>query len=189
MGGEPALMTSLLPLASIVDNLKAAGDQTGWNTQQFIAQCVGITVLFIVLNKFAWKPVRVMLEERRKAIEESMANADRIKRELADAEKARLDVLKKANDQATAIIADAHKAANMVVDHGNTDASAQAADIIRRAHEASVIDRDRLMAELKRDIGHLVIQTTEKVAGKVLTSDDQTRLHDETLRQLGATQN
>jgi F-type H+-transporting ATPase subunit b len=174
----------MLPLANIVDNLEAAGNQTGWNTQQFIAQCVGIIVLFAVLNRFAWKPVRAMLEERRKIIAESMANAERIKKELTDAEKARLEILHKANEQANAIIAQAHQAAATLAERGNAEASNQAAEIIRRAHEAAVLDRDRLMAELKRDIGSLVIQTTQKVTGKVLTNDDQNRLNDETLRQL-----
>ena len=45
------------------------------------------------------------------------------------------------------------------------------------------------MLELKQHIGELVIQTTEKVAGKVLTADDQARLNSETLRQLEATNN
>jgi F-type H+-transporting ATPase subunit b len=174
----------MLPLANIVDNLEAAGNQTGWNTQQFIAQCVGIIVLFAVLNRFAWKPVRAMLEERRKIIAESMANAERIKKELTDAEKARLEILHKANEQANAIIAQAHQAAATLAERGNAEASNQAAEIIRRAHEAAVLDRDRLMAELKRDIGSLVIQTTQKVTGKVLNNDDQNRLNDETLRQL-----
>jgi F-type H+-transporting ATPase subunit b len=177
-------MISTLPFANLIDNLQAAGTTTGWNTRQFFAQCVFLVVLFLVLNKFAWKPVRTILETRRKTIEESMANADRIKKELADAESARLEILQKANEQANAIIAEAHKAAAVLAERGNTDASAQAADIIRRAHEAAVLDRDRLMAELKRDIGSLVIETTQKVTGKVLNNDDHSRLNDETLRQL-----
>ncbi len=171
-------------LNDIAGNFQNVGLQTGFTVQQFVAQCIAVTVLFLVLNQFAWKPVRAILEKRRVAIEESLANAERIKRELADAEKARLEILHKANEQANAIITQAHQAAATLAERGNTEASNQAAEIIRRAHEAAVLDRDRLMAELKRDIGSLVIQTTQKVTGKVLTNDDQNRLNDETLRQL-----
>jgi F-type H+-transporting ATPase subunit b len=186
------MITPHLPFADLNDiagNFQNVGLQTGFTVQQFIAQCIAVTVLFLVLNQFAWKPVRAILEKRRLAIEESLANAERIKRELADAEKARLDILTKANDQANAIIAEAHKAAAAIAERGNGEAAAQAADIIRRAHEAAVLDRDRLLAELKREVGHLVIQTTQKVTGKVLTPDDQSRLNDETIRHLGAGQN
>jgi F-type H+-transporting ATPase subunit b len=66
---------------------------------------------------------------------------------------------------------------------------AQAQEIIRKAHEASALDRDRLMAELKQHVGELVIQTTQKVAGKVLTPDDQSRLNSEAIRQINAPNN
>jgi F-type H+-transporting ATPase subunit b len=183
------MFISHLPLANIIDNLQAAGTTTGWNTRQFIAQCIGITILFVVLNKFAWKPVQATLEERRSKIEQAMANADKIKKELADAEASRLSIIHQANDQANAIIADAEKAAATRGEQRTREATRQAEDIIKKAHEAAVLDRDRLLAELKREVGALVIQTTEKIAGKVLSADDQTRLNDETQRQLSASTN
>ena len=178
-----------LPLANIIDNLQAAGTNTGWNTQQFIAQCVCITVLFVVLWIFAWKPVRTILEERRKKIEEAMANAEKIKKELADAEATRLSIIHKANEQANLIISEAEKSAAAITEQRAKEATRQAEDIVKNAHEASVLDRNRLMEELRRHVGELVIQTTEKVAGKVLTPEDQARLNTETLRQLGANNN
>jgi F-type H+-transporting ATPase subunit b len=43
-----------------------------------------------------------------------------------------------------------------------------------------------MLAELRREVGRLVVQTTAKVTGKVLTPDDQQRLVEETNRQLAA---
>ena len=40
------------------------------------------------------------------------------------------------------------------------------------------------MSQLKRELGRLVIDTTAKVTGKVLTSDDQRRLQEEASRQV-----
>ena len=185
---------SHLPLlfASISDietNFQNVGLQTGFTKQQFFAQIVAVTILFIVMYKFAWKKVLVILDERRNAIEQSMKNADRIKQELSEAEATRLSIIQKANEQATKIIADAEKSAVAVGERRTQDAARQAEEIIKSAHEAAVLDRNRLMAELKAQIGALVIQTTEKVAGKVLGADDQARLNEETLRQLGAKNN
>jgi F-type H+-transporting ATPase subunit b len=181
-----------LPLADLSDiksNFENVGLQTGFTGQQFIAQCIAVTVLFLVLNQFAWKPVRTILEQRRKIIEDSLANADKIKKELADAEATRLSIIQKAHEQANKIIADAEKSAGAVTEQRAREATRQAEDIIKNAREAAVLDRNRLMVELKQHIGALVIQTTEKVAGKVLTADDQARLNSETLRQLEATNN
>jgi len=42
------------------------------------------------------------------------------------------------------------------------------------------------MAELKAEIGRLVVDTTSKVSGKVLTAEDHQRLIDETNKELAA---
>jgi F-type H+-transporting ATPase subunit b len=181
-----------LPFADLVDiknNFIHVGEQTGFTLQQFIAQCIAVTVLFLVMNKFAFSKVRAILDQRRKTIEESLANADRIKGQLADAEATRLRIIGEANEKANTIIADADKSALALAEQRAKEATRQAEDIIKNAHEAAVLDRDRLMAELKQQLGELVIQTTQKVTGKVLTADDQTRLNSETLSQLEARQN
>ena len=53
------MLIPTLPFANIIDNLQNAGLVTGWNSQQFFAQCVAVTVLFLVLWKFAFKKVLV----------------------------------------------------------------------------------------------------------------------------------
>jgi F-type H+-transporting ATPase subunit b len=175
--------------ADIVQNFQDIGQKTGFVPAQFLAQCVAVTILFLLLNKLAWKPVVRMLDERKKIIADSMTNADKIKQQLVEAEATRLSILQKANDQANKIIAEAEKSAAAVAETRAKEASRQAEDIIKSAHEAAVLDRNRLMEELKRHLGELVVSTTEKVTGKVLTSDDQNRLNDETLRQLEANNN
>ena len=50
----------------------------------------------------------------------------------------------------------------------------------------SAIEHERTMTELKRELGRLVVNTTAKVTGKVLTGDDQRRLQDEATRQLAS---
>ena len=178
-----------LPFANIIDNLQSVGTEVGFNLPQFFAQCIAFTILSVVLWIFAGKPVRTILEQRRQIIEDSLANADKIKQELAEAEATRLSIIQKAHEQANKIIADAEKSAAAVTEQRAREATRQAEDIIKNAHEASVLERNRLMAELKQHVGELVIQTTQKVTGKVLNADDQARLNSETLRQLGANNN
>jgi F-type H+-transporting ATPase subunit b len=181
-----------LPFADLNDietNFQNVGLHTGFALQQFMAQCIAFLVLFGVSWKFGWKPVRTVLEERRKTIEQSMANADKIKQELSEAEATRLSIIQQANEKANLIIAEAEKSALAVTEQRAKEATRQADDIIKNSHEAAILERNRLMAELKQQVGALVIQTTEKVTGMVLTADDQARLNTETLRQLEASKN
>ena len=109
-----------------------------------------------------------------------MANADKIKKQLADAEATRLSIIQKANEKANRHHRRGREERRVVTEQRAREASRQAEDIVKNAHEAAVLDKNRLMDELKRHVGELVIQTTEKVAGKVLTADDQARLNNET---------
>src|SRR6266404_772993 len=63
---------------------------------------------------------------------------------------------------------------------------AEAEQIMAKAREASAIEHERTMTELKRELGRLVVDTTAKVTGKVLTSEDQRRLQEEASRQIAS---
>jgi F-type H+-transporting ATPase subunit b len=186
------MILSPLPFADLSDianNFKNVGETTGFTHQQFVAQCIAVTVLFLVMYKFAWQKVQVILDERQRKIEESLANAEKIKSQLADAEATRLAIIHAANEKANQLIAETEKSAAILTEQRAKEATRQAEDIIKNAHEAAVIDRNRLMDELKAHLGELVIQTTQKVTGKVLTNDDLARLNTETVRQLEAGRN
>jgi len=66
------------------------------------------------------------------------------------------------------------------------EAEQRHAEILAKAREASAIEHERTMTELKRELGRLVVNTTAKVTGKVLTADDQRRLQEEASRQIAS---
>ena len=161
-------------------------NQFGLDAPHFIAQCISFGIVAFALYKFAYHPVLTVLEERRQRIAESLANADRIKQELARTETARQEVLNQANLQANQLIEEARAAAARVQEQETQKAIAAAEQIMAQAREAAAADHARMLAELRREIGRLVVETTAKVTGKILTLEDQQRLIDETNRQLAA---
>ena len=158
----------------------------GVDWPHFIAQVISFSIVAALLYKFAYRRILDVLEERRQRIAESLANADKIKAELAATEANRQEVLEKANAQAVKLIEEAREAAASVRDRETQKAIAAAEQIIAKAREAAAADHARMLTELKREVGRLVVQTTATVTGKVLTPDDQKRLADETTRQLVA---
>lgn len=151
---------------------------------KLIPQLLNFGVVLFVLWKWAYKPVFSQLEARRKKIEESVANADKIKAELAATEAERKRVITEAGDQAAKLIEDARTAAARVSEVETQKAIAAAEQIIAKAREAAAQDHARMLAELKREVGRLVVQTTATVTGKVLTAEDQRRLAEETQKKL-----
>lgn len=158
----------------------------GFNLPHFFAQVISFGIVAFLLQRFAYRPILTVLEERRQRIAEGLANAERIKAELAKTEAERQAVLSKANSQANQLIEEARAAAARVQEIETQKAIASAEQIMAKAKEAAALDHGRMLTELKREVGQLVVQTTAKVTGKVLTPDDQKRLADETSRALAA---
>jgi F-type H+-transporting ATPase subunit b len=151
---------------------------------KLIPQLFNFGIVLWVLWKFAYKPVFNMLDVRQKKIAESIANADKIQAELARTEVERQRILNQASDTANQMIEQAREAAARVRETETQKAVAAAEQIIVKAREVSAQDHARMLAELKREVGRLVVQTTATVTGKVLTPEDQKRLAEETQQQL-----
>ena len=166
--------------------LERVASTFGVDWPHLMAQIVSFGIVCAVLYVLAYKPILRMLEARREQIATGLKNAQRIKAELARIEAERLEILAKAGSEGKQLIAEARQAAARVQAEGARKATAEAEQIRVRAHDEAVRDRAQMLAELKREIGHLVIQTTASVTGKVLTADDHRRLSEETARQLSS---
>ena len=77
-------------------------------------------------------------------------------------------------------------AAARVEAEGRRKATATAEEILASAREAAARERARMLAELKREVGRLVVQTAAAVTGRILTEEDQRRLTEDTARRLVA---
>jgi len=158
----------------------------GVDWPHLIAQMISFGIVCFLLYRFAYGPVLRMLADRRRLIAESLANADKVKAELARTETQRKEVMAQANAQATQFIEEARAAADVLLKKETKKAIAAAEEIIVKAHQAAAQDHARMLAELKQEVGRLVVQTSSAVTGKILTKEDQRRLAEETAEQLAA---
>lgn len=170
----------------LADIARSTGQQFGFNTSLFISQLISFCIVAALLYKFAYKPILKVLEQRRQTIAESLANAERIKQELASAQAKAQDVIAQASVQGNKLIEEARNAAARVQEQETQKAIATANQIVAKAKEASEAELARAKAELRKELVRLVAETTAKVSGKVLTLDDQKRLADETTKQIAA---
>ena len=177
-------LTILAAAGSFTDLVKDTAETFGWNLKLFLSQVISFVLVAILLRRFAYQPILNVLHERRERIAESLRNAEKIKQQLAEAEKHHAEVLAKAHAEAQKMIDEARESSAHLADRKMQEAIVAAEQIMAKAREASALEHERTMAELKRQVGRLVVETTAKVTGKVLTSEDQRRLQEEAARQL-----
>jgi F-type H+-transporting ATPase subunit b len=178
------LLIAAAAAPSFSDTLKETADTFGWNPWLFLSQVISFAIVAFLLRRFAYKPILAVLEERRRKIEEGQLNAEKIKKELAEAEKRYQEIAAKGNADAQRMIDEARESASHLSERKQQEAVAAAEQIIAKAREAAALEHDRTMESMKRELGRLVVETTAKVTGKVLSSDDQKRLQEEAARQV-----
>ncbi len=178
--------TLFFAAAGIGDIAKQTGEQFGFNTSLFISQVVSFCIVAFVLHRFAYKPILTVLEQRRQTIAKGLADAEQIKRDLANAQAKSQELINQASTQANKIIEEARAAAAKVTETETQKAVAAAQDIINKARQSNDAELARMKSELRKEIGTLAVKAAMQVTGKVLTPEDQRRLAEETNRQLAA---
>jgi F-type H+-transporting ATPase subunit b len=154
----------------------------GVDWPHLIAQTISFGIVCAVLYAMAYTPILRMLEARREQIAAGIAGAERVRAELARVEGERRSILVNAEVEAERMIDEARAAAAQVRSDEIRNAMIAAEEILTSAREAADRERDRMVAEAKRDVVHLVAQTTAAVTGKILTAEDHRRLVEETRR-------
>ena len=150
------------------------------------AQFISFAIVCAALYWLAYQPVLRMLEARRQQIALGQANAEKINAALANIESQRKSVLADAQAHSQQLIAEARDIAKRLQEQAAQRSIVTAEQILAKAREAAEQEHARMLAELRREVGRLVVQTTTAVVGKVLTPDDERRLAEETARELSA---
>ncbi len=179
----PLILAQAGGLAETAQNV---GRQFGFNTVLFVSQIISFLLVAFLLHRFAYGPILKVLEERRTKIAEGLANAEKIKAQLADAEAKRAEILAAANQEAQKLIEDARASAAALAEKRQQQAIAEAESIAAKTREALELERARVFADLRQQVGRLVVDTTGKVTRKFLTPEDQKRLSEEASREIAA---
>jgi F-type H+-transporting ATPase subunit b len=152
---------------------------------QLFSQFISFAIVIFLLKMFAFGPIQDMLEKRRERIAAGEEKLKRIEKQLAESEVTTAAAIAKANEEALRLITEAKDGAAAFSEQKSEEALSQAKQILAKAEAAAKADRERISAELKREFGRLVADTTSQVTGKVLTPEDQHRINEEALAKVG----
>jgi F-type H+-transporting ATPase subunit b len=175
---------ALMMQSGPVDRAETIRETFGVDWPHLSAQIISFSIVCALLYWLAYKPVLQMLKTRREQIAQGLANQEKINAALAGIEAQRQDVIAQAHAQAAVVIAEARDVAKRLRERETQQAIASAEQIVLKAQEAASQEHVRMMADLRREVGQLVVKTTAAVTGRILTADDQRRLAEETARQL-----
>jgi len=153
---------------------------------KFFAQVIIFIMVYSILKKYAFGPITGMLEQRRQRIADGEAKLEKIARDVAEAKQNSQAIIDKAEADAARLVKEADDAAKAIQERRQQEAVSSANTIIAKAREAAQLEQEQLMSQLKREFGRMVSDATSRVTGKVLNTEDQTRINQETATQVSA---
>ncbi len=151
----------------------------GVNLLAFISQLLSFIVVVAVLGYFGLPVIQKTLEQRRVLIQEGVENAERAKRDLADATTRAEQILREARIQGQEAIAQASKVAEKEAQRIYEEAQARAAQIEQQQVERIRQEAARARAEISRLVVNLSIGAAGKVISKSVDTNDNRRMVEE----------
>lgn len=128
-------------------------------------------VLIAVLGKFAFKPIASALKEREQSIEQSLAQAEKARLEMANLTAKNQELLDAAKEERAKILAEAREVAEKLRADLLEKAKADATKTISDAKLAIDVEKKAAIAEVKNTVGALVLDVAEKLVRKNLAND------------------
>lgn len=156
----------------------------GINAHLIFAQIVNFVIVAVLLWKFAFGPIMATIDDRQKKIQDGLQYAEEMKARLADAEKQIAEKLNKASEEAAAIVREARDSAKQFLEKKTQEATHKAEEIIRKAHEAMDLERKQMLADIRKEVAGLVVQTTARVLDRELSLEERTRFNEAASKEL-----
>jgi len=169
-----------------VDKLTMITDKFGVKLPTLIAQMINFCLVALVLYKFAVKPIVATLDERQQKIADGLQYAEEMKAQLAAAERERAEKIKTAAVDAQKILTESREQSKEMIEQKTQEAAAQAEGIIRKASEATELERQKMLSDVRQEVARLVVATSSKVLSRDLSDAEKQTFSDSAAKELAS---
>ncbi|RYY51532.1 MAG: ATP synthase F0 subunit B [Chitinophagaceae bacterium] len=138
----------------------------------FVWTLIAFLAVFFILRKFAWKPILTSLGEREKGIADSIASAERVKKEMGQMKAENEKLMMQAREERAQMLKEAKEAKDRIVNEAKDQAKAEANKIIADAQMQIQQQKMAALTEVKNEIGNLAVEVAEKILRKQLATND-----------------
>jgi F-type H+-transporting ATPase subunit b len=146
------------------------------------AQAATFALFIWFTVKFVWPPLLRAIEARQKQIADGLAEAERGRNSLADAQKQTDQMMREARNRAQEIMAAAEKSAAQRIEESKVQAKTEGERIVAAAHAQIQQEVQSAKQQLREQVAQLAVQGAEKI----LRREVDAKAHASMLDQLKA---
>ncbi len=163
--------------------LGATGSGVEWGTALFTL--ITFLILLALLKKYAWGPLKSIMDEREETINKDIDDAQAAKVNAKKLEEENRDILKKTQEEVQTILDDAKHQAKVQQEQIISDANVKANGLIQSVQAEIQQEKQRAIADINNRVSELSVLIASKVINKEISEQDQKELVEKYIKEAG----
>lgn len=146
---------------------------------------INLLVLYFLMKKFLFKPVNNILAKREEAIKKQFDDADEAKKQADETKKQYEASLADAKKESAKIVQEAKDKARVEYDRIVKSADEEATKRLQKAEETIAEEKAKSLRSMEVEIEGLVVAAASKVVGEKVSVENNQKLYDDFLAEMG----
>lgn len=144
-----------------------------------------LVILFFVMKKLLFKPVKKMIDSRQQEVDEMYANANQDKEAAAQMKADYEQKLAHVSEQSAQMLKDATRRAQKREEEILTEAQEKAAQTLKRADEQIEMEKKRALNDIKDEVSGMAVDIASAILARDIKPEEHSELIDSFIENLG----
>jgi len=147
-------------------------------------------LFFLILTKFAWKPILNAVKARDEMIKGSLESAEKARQEMLKIQSDNEAILRKSREEREGILKEARDVRDRLISEAKGKAIEEAEKLIEKARTGIESEKRKAVKEIREQVTILSIEIASKLLGeKLRQSGEQEKLIDNYLKEIDFNKN
>jgi F-type H+-transporting ATPase subunit b len=147
-------------------------------------------LFFLILAKFAWKPILSAVKARDEMIKESLESAERAKLEMLKLQSDNEAILRKAREERETILKEAREVRDKLISEAKGKAAEEAEKLIEKARTGIDGEKRKALSEIREQVASLSVEIASKLLHeKLKQTGEQDKMIDNYLKEIDFNKN
>jgi F-type H+-transporting ATPase subunit b len=147
-------------------------------------------LFFLILAKFAWKPILNAVKARDEMIKGSLESAEKAREEMLKLQSDNEAILRKAREEREGILKEAREVRDKLISEAKGKATEEAEKLIEKARAGIESEKNKALSDIREQVATLSVEIASKILGeKLKQSGEQEKLIDNYLKEIDLTKN
>lgn len=143
------------------------------------------SLFFLILAKFAWKPILAAIKARDEMIKGSLESAERAREEMLKLQSDNEAILRKAREEREGILKEARDIRDKLISEAKGKATEEAEKLVEKARAGIESEKRKALSEIHEQVASLSVDIASKLLGeKLKQTGEQDKLIDNYLKDI-----